>query len=208
MIATGDGRLLTLEGSSLRSVSAPIDGPPVDRLGVILLAMQVHAAPQRVRARREMKNLQACRNSFKKHRTSRTPTLCPWFLRVPAYRAFRALNSGAARSLAAMSSPPVPLSDLLTVAVQGAHGGLLRLSQQVDIPMSDQQRRKAILDYVAHAQGLLMRLLVLVRWSSVQQVVGAPRAAGQKALTLLELQLSEMRRAADELFFFHEASRA
>ena len=34
---------------------------------------------------------------------------------------------------------------------------------------------------------------------------GAPRAAGQKALTLLDLQLSEMRRAADELFFFHEA---
>jgi hypothetical protein len=113
-------------------------------------------------------------------------------------------------SLAAMSSPSVPLSDLLTVAVQGAHGGLLRLSQQVAIPMSDQQRRKAILDYVAHAQGLLYRLLVLVRWSVVQHVEGqkAPRAAGLKALTLLELQLSEMRRAADELFFFHEASRA
>ena len=41
----------------------------------------------------------------------------------------------------------------------------------------------------------------------MQQLAGpdAPRAAGQKALTLLDLQLSEMRRAADELFFFHEA---
>ena len=109
-----------------------------------------------------------------------------------------------------MSAPPVPLSDLLTVAVQGAHGGLLRLSQQVAMPMSDQQRRKAILDYVAHAQGLLLRLLALVRWSTVQQAqeADAPRAAGQKALALLETQLSEMRRAADELFFFHEASRA
>ena len=60
---------------------------------------------------------------------------------------------------------------------------------------------------MAHAQGLLLRLLTLVRWSAVQQLAGpdAPRAAGQKALTLLDLQLSEMRRAADELFFFHEA---
>ena len=109
-----------------------------------------------------------------------------------------------------MSAPPVPLSDLLTVAVQGAHGQLHRLSQHLAMPMSDQQRRKAILDYVAHAQGLLLRLLALVRWSTVQQAHGAeaPRVAGQKTLALLERQLSEMRRAADELFFFHEASRA
>ena len=109
-----------------------------------------------------------------------------------------------------MSAPPVPLSDLLTVAVQSAHGGLLRLSQHLAMPMSDQQRRKAILDYVAHAQGLLLRLLALVRWSTVQQAQGAeaPRVAGQKTLALLERQLSEMRRAADELFFFHEARRA
>ena len=58
-----------------------------------------------------------------------------------------------ARSLAAMSSPPpVPLSDLVSVAVQGAHGGLLRLSQQVATPLTDAQRRSAILDYVTHAQ--------------------------------------------------------
>ena len=116
-------------------------------------------------------------------------------------RSARPRPTRAQGSLAAMSSPSVPLSDLLTVAVQGAHGGLLRLSQQVAIPMSDQQRRKAILDYVAHAQGLLLRLLVLVRWSIVQHVEGqkAPRAAGLKALTLLELQLSEMRRAADSV---------
>ena len=109
-----------------------------------------------------------------------------------------------------MSAPPVPLSDLLTVAVQGAHGGLHRLSQHLAMPMSDQQRRKAILDYVAYAQGLLLRLLALVRWSTVQQAQGAeaPRVAGQKTLALLERQLSEMRRAADELFFFHEARRA
>lgn len=50
------------------------------------------------------------------------------------------------------SPPPVPLSDLVSVAVQGAHGGLLRLSQQVATPLTDAQRRSAILDYVTHAQ--------------------------------------------------------
>ena len=103
-----------------------------------------------------------------------------------------------------MSSPTVPLSDVIRVAVQEARLGLLRLPQLL-ATLSDQQRRSAINKYVAHAQGLLLRALVLVRWSAVSM----PRVeTGREALTLLEKQLSEMRRAADELFFFHEASRA
>ena len=53
----------------------------------------------------------------------------------------------------------VPLGDAVTVAVQNAHHGLLRLSQMLSNPqqpLNDQQRRRAIAEYLQHAQGLLL----------------------------------------------------
>ena len=66
--------------------------------------------------------------------------------------------------MAAPPPPPIPLADLVTVAVQQTHAGLVRLSQQLsDKAMPEDLRRRFLLEYVAKAQSSLLRVLVLAR---------------------------------------------
>ena len=99
--------------------------------------------------------------------------------------------------------PTVPLADVCFAAVQDAHAKLLLVAQRLGPRLADADRRAELQRYLAHARGLLLRLLVIVRWAGR----GMARLQGwSDALTQAELQSSALRRAADDLYFLHEAA--
>ena len=96
----------------------------------------------------------------------------------------------------------VPLSDVCYAAVQDMHAKLVELANRLGPRLADPDKRQLIRSYLAHVRGLLLRLLVIVRWSDKGGV--AQLQEWTAALVEAEEQSSVLRRAADELYFLHE----
>eukprot|EP00965_Chrysotila_dentata_P012864 425046-Pleurochrysis_carterae.AAC.1 len=59
----------------------------------------------------------------------------------------------------------VPISDLALAAATSAHAELQRLASHLRNRLTDEQRRRAVRQMLAHSAGLLSRLLIIVRWA-------------------------------------------
>ena len=97
------------------------------------------------------------------------------------------------------NEPTVPLDDAVFAVATQVHGGLVSLSQQL-AAQPDDGRRAMIKQFITYARTLLLRLLALVRWLKERhEMLEACRADSIR----FQNQHTEMRRAADELFFLH-----
>ncbi|KAL1522832.1 hypothetical protein AB1Y20_017801 [Prymnesium parvum] len=94
----------------------------------------------------------------------------------------------------------VPLSDVCEAAVQDLHSRLAELAERLSPPVADAEKRRMIRAYLAYARSLLLRLLVIARWSKEGGI--SPR--DWETLGAAEESSNLLRRAADSLYFVHE----
>ena len=98
-------------------------------------------------------------------------------------------------------SSQVPIAEICSAAVHDAQAKLRELAPQL-VRMRDGERREKIQEYLAHVRALLLRLLIVLRWTQ-----GGGLTQLQEwsiALAQAERQSIALRKAADDLYFMHE----
>ena len=96
----------------------------------------------------------------------------------------------------------VPVSAVVHAAVHASRSALDRLASKLSPVATDRARRDALDSYISHARSLLTRALLAVRWAASLE---AGAVDLERVRAAIGRQQDELRRAADDLFFAHDA---
>ena len=96
----------------------------------------------------------------------------------------------------------VPVSAVVHATVQESRSALDRLASQLGSVATDRARRDALGSYVSGARSLLTRALLAVRWAASLE---AGAVDLERVRAAIGRQQDELRSAADNLFFVHDA---